>query len=87
VGQRGEVRWASRPGWAERGAGKVLFFSLFFFSNFFLNHISFQIQIKLFQTFSQEFYKLFRNHTSNQNHASQLMMHKHLLSLSLLNYV
>jgi hypothetical protein len=26
----------------------------------------FQIQIKFFQTFSQKFYKLFRNHTSNQ---------------------
>jgi hypothetical protein len=44
----------------------ALFFFLFLFQTSFSNHFSFQIQIKLFQTFSQEFYKLFRNHTSNQ---------------------
>jgi hypothetical protein len=41
-------------------------FFLFPFQTSFSNHFSFQIQIKPFQTFSQEFYKLFRNHTSNQ---------------------
>jgi hypothetical protein len=64
VGQRG--CWPTGR-WAERGAGKVFsFFFLFLFQTSFSNHFSFQIQIKLFQTFSQEFYKLFRNHTSNQ---------------------
>jgi hypothetical protein len=61
VGRRGTVSWAGRPGWAD---GEQVRFSFFSFS--FSNHFSFQIQIKLFQTFSQEFYKLFRNHTSNQ---------------------
>jgi hypothetical protein len=65
VGRRGcwpTGRWAV---WAERGAGDVFFF-FFSFSTSFSNPFSFQIQINLFQTFSQEFYKLLRNHTSNQ---------------------
>jgi hypothetical protein len=42
AGRRGMASWASRPGWAERGAGKVFLFSfLFFFSNFFSNHYFF----------------------------------------------
>jgi hypothetical protein len=64
VGQRGTVSWAGRPSWAEGEQVRFCFF--FSFSNFFSNPFSFQIQIKLFQIFSQEFYKLFRNHTSNQ---------------------
>jgi hypothetical protein len=87
VGRRGTVRWAVRPGWAERGAGKVLFFFLFHFQASFSYHFSFQIQIKLFQTFSQKFINFLETTQATKNHASQLMMHKHLLSLSLLNYV
>jgi hypothetical protein len=52
--------------WAEREQALVFFFFLFLFQTSFSNQNSFQIQIKPFQTFSQEFYKLFRNHTSNQ---------------------
>jgi hypothetical protein len=64
VGRRGEARRAAGPSRLKRGAGVVFFF--FLFQTSFSNHFSSQIQIKLFQTFSQEFYKLFRNHTSNQ---------------------
>jgi hypothetical protein len=87
VGWRGAVRWAGRPGWAERGAGKVLFFFLFHFQTSFSNHFSLQIQIKLFQAFSQKFINFLETTQAIKNHANQLMMHKHLLSLSLLNYV
>jgi hypothetical protein len=58
VGRCGVVWWAGRPGWAKRWGGKFFFF-LFSFSNSFLKQLSFQIQIKFFQTFSQKFYKLF----------------------------
>jgi hypothetical protein len=66
AGRRGEARRAAGPFGLKGEPARFLFFFFSFFSNFFLNHFSFQIQIKLFQTFSQEFYKLFRNHTSNQ---------------------
>jgi hypothetical protein len=65
---------------------RFLFF-LFLFQTSFSNHFSFQIQIKLFQTFSQKFINLLETTQTTKNHASQLMMHKHLLFLSLLNYV
>jgi hypothetical protein len=61
----GKARRAAWAVWAEREAGAVFF--LLLFQTSFSNHFSSQIQFKLFQTFSQEFYKLFRNHTSNQN--------------------
>jgi hypothetical protein len=87
------VRWAA-AGWfggpaglAGPKGGKISFFS-FLSQTPFKTTFLFQIQTKFFQTFSQKIYKLFRSQTSNQkNHASQLMMHKHLLSLYLLNYV
>jgi hypothetical protein len=59
VGRR--AAWAV---WAERGAGDVFFF--FSFSNFIFKPFFFSNSNQTFQTFSQEFYKLFRNHTSNQ---------------------
>jgi hypothetical protein len=62
--------------WAGRGVGlgrlgrkgRVLafVFFLFFFQTPFSNHFSTLNQIKLFLNFSQEFYRLFRDHTSNQ---------------------
>jgi hypothetical protein len=77
-----------RQAWLGRKGSRVWFLFFFSFSNFFfLNHISFQIQIKLFQTFSQKFINFLETTQATKNHASQLMMHKHLLSLSLLNYV
>jgi hypothetical protein len=84
---RGEGWWAAGPPGPKGWPVLALFFSfsfLFFqtsFSNPFFNSNSNQT----FANFSQEFDRRFRNHTSNQNHASQLMMHIHLLSLSLLN--
>jgi hypothetical protein len=63
----GRIRWAGRPFWPKgKEVRFLLLFFLFVFQISFSNHFSFQIQIKLFQSFSQEFYKLFRNHTSNQ---------------------
>jgi hypothetical protein len=46
--------------------GKVFLFFSFHFKLLFKTTFLFQIQIKLFQTFFQEFYKLCRNHISNQ---------------------
>jgi hypothetical protein len=83
----GSAVWAF---WAEREPALVfLFFSFFSFS--FLNSISkpnsFQIQIKPFQTFLKNFIDFLETSQATKNHASQQMMHKHLLSLSLLNYI
>jgi hypothetical protein len=60
----GRIRWAGRP-FGPKGK-EVRFLLLFFsfpFSNFFFKPFFFSNSN---QTFSQEFYKLFRNHTSNQ---------------------
>jgi hypothetical protein len=84
----GEGRWAGRPGWAERGAGYGFFF--FFFKlllSFFKTTFLLKFKSKLFQTFSQKFINFLETTQATKNHASQLMMHNHLLCLSLLNYV
>jgi hypothetical protein len=68
--RRGE-EWAGAGGlmgrlaiWAEREPALVFFFFLFLFQTSFSNiHFKFK---QTFQTFSQKFYKLFRNLTSNQ---------------------
>jgi hypothetical protein len=85
VGRRGTVSWASRPGWAERGAGKVLFF--FFFKLLFETTFLFKFKSNSFKLFLKNFINFLETTQATENHASQLMMHKHLLSLSLLNYV
>jgi hypothetical protein len=84
AGRCGVTSWAGRPGWAERGAGHGF---LFLKKTSFSNHFSFEIQIKTLQTFSQKFINFLETTQATKNHASQLMMHNHLLSLSLLNYV
>jgi hypothetical protein len=83
VGWRGV--WAGPPG--PKGAGLVLFFFLFFFQTSFSNHFSTLIQFKPFQTFLKNFIDFLETTQATKNHASQLMMHTHLLSLSLLNYL
>jgi hypothetical protein len=63
----GEVGWHGRrvgPPGPKREPVRVLFF--FLFQTSFSNHFSSQIQFKPFTSFSQEFYRPFRNHTSNQ---------------------
>jgi hypothetical protein len=67
--------------------GCFLFFSFLFFQTSFSNQISFQIQIKPFKLFPNNFIDFLETSQATKNHASQLMMHKHLLSLSLLNYI
>jgi hypothetical protein len=84
----GEVGWHGRrvgPPGPKREPVRVLFF--FPFSNFISNHFSSQIQFKPFQTFLKNFIDLLETTQATKNHASQLMMHIHLLSLSLLNYL
>jgi hypothetical protein len=72
--------WAAWPkGWP----ALVFFFS----SSSFSNKYSFQIQIKPFKLFLKNFINFLETTQATKNHASQLMMHKHLLSLYLLNYV
>jgi hypothetical protein len=62
-------------------------FFLFFFKLLFKTAFLFKFKSKLFQTFSQKFIHFLETTQATKNHASQLMTHNHLLSLSLLNYV
>jgi hypothetical protein len=86
-----EERWAG-VGVGRRAAGPSglkgeparFFFFFFFFFKLHFQTISFQIEIKLFL---KNFINFLETTQATKNHASQLMMHKHLLSLSLLNYV
>jgi hypothetical protein len=77
-----ENRWAA---WAKKGAGAGFFF--FSFSNSIFKPNSFQIQIKPFKLFPKNFIDFLETSQATKNHASQLMMHIHLLSLSLLNCI
>jgi hypothetical protein len=61
-----EAGWAAWAIWAEREPALVFPFFSFSFSNFIFKPIFNSNSNQTFQTFSQEFYKLFRNHTSNQ---------------------
>jgi hypothetical protein len=83
-GPAGELGWAA---WAERGRVPVLFFFSSLFQTSFSNPISTQIQIKLLQTFLKYFIDFLETKQAMKNHASQMMMHIHLLFLSLLNYL
>jgi hypothetical protein len=66
---------------------RFLFFLFVFKLLFFKTTFLFKFKSKLFQTFSQKFRNFLESTQATKNHASQLMMHNHLLSLSLLNYV
>jgi hypothetical protein len=70
-GKGGPVReagwWAAWAAWAERGrCGFSLPFFSFSFSNFIFKSFFISNSIQTFSNFSQEFYRLFRNHTINQ---------------------
>jgi hypothetical protein len=71
--------WAA---WAERSEG--LFF---FFFKLLSKQLYFSNSNQILSNFSQKFYKLLETTQATKNHARQLMMHNHLLSLCLLNYV
>jgi hypothetical protein len=99
-GARSSAPLGKRKGKEERwaGAGNLMgrlgrkgkptrFLFFFFFQTSFSNHFSFQIQIKLFQTSLKNFIDFLETTQATKNHASQKMMHIHLLSLSLLNYL
>jgi hypothetical protein len=87
--KRGGGRWADAGGrlgrLGRKGAGLILFF--FFFQTSFSNHFSTLIEFKLFQTFLKNFIDFLETTQATKNHASQKMMHIHLLSLSLLIYL
>jgi hypothetical protein len=88
--KRGGGRWAGaggRLGRLGRKGAVAGFVFFFFFQTSFSNHFSSQIQFKLFQTLLKNFIDLLETTQATKNHASQLMMHIHLLSLSLLNYI
>jgi hypothetical protein len=90
--ERENAAGAGRGWWAVGLFGpkgeKVRFsFFLFFFKLLFKTAFLFKFKSKLFQTFSQKFINLLETTRATKNHASQLMMHNHLLSLCLLNYV
>jgi hypothetical protein len=90
--EKGEgKRWAGAGGGMGRlgrkGAGAVFFFFIFFFSNSIFKPNSFQVQIKPFKLFLKNFINFLQTTQATKNHASQLMMHIHLLSLSYLNCI
>jgi hypothetical protein len=88
VGQRRRLDGPLGPSGLERSRCCFFFlFFLFLFQTSFSNHFSFQIQIKLFKLFLKNFINFLETTQATKIHASQLMMHKHLLSLSLLNYI
>jgi hypothetical protein len=82
-GEGGPAREAGWAAWAEKEPVQISFFSLPF-SNFIFkpNFISISIQ-----TFLKNFINFLETTQATKNHASQLMMHIHLLSLSLLIYL
>jgi hypothetical protein len=82
---RGDGRWAAGP-FGPKGK-EVRFCFFFFFKLLFKTTLLFKFKSKPFQTFSQKFINFLETTQATKNHASQLMMHNHLLSLSLLNYV
>jgi hypothetical protein len=84
---RGDGRWAAGPFGLKGEPTRFSFFSFFFFKLHFKITFLLKFKSKLFQTFSQKFINFLETTQATKNHASQLMMHKHLLSLSLLNYV
>jgi hypothetical protein len=86
-GEGGLTREAGWAAWAEKSRGAFCFFSFLFFSNFIFKSFSTLIQFKPFQTFLKNFIDFLETTQETKNHASQLMMHIHLLSLSLLNYL
>jgi hypothetical protein len=65
VGRRGELDGPLGPS-GLKGSRRWFSFFSFSFSNFIFEPIFNSNSNQTFQTFSQEFYKLFRNHTSNQ---------------------
>jgi hypothetical protein len=83
---RGEL--VGRQAWLGRKGSRARFsFFLFFFKLLLKPLFLFKFKSKLFQTFSQKFINFLETTQATKNHASHLMMHNHLLSLSLLNYV
>jgi hypothetical protein len=87
------VRWAA-AGWfggpaglAGPKGGKISFF-LFFFKLLLKQLFVFKFKPNSFKLFLKNFINFLEaTQATKKNHASQLMMHKHLLSLYLLNYV
>jgi hypothetical protein len=81
AGKSGLGRLGRKGGWV------VLFFFLFLFRTSFSNPFLAQIQIKLLQTFLKYFIGFLETTQAIKNHASQMMMHIHLLFLTLLYYL
>jgi hypothetical protein len=71
----------------QKGKGASFLFFSFPFSNLIFKTILNSNPFQTFANFSQIFYRLLRDYSSNQNHASQMMMHIHLLFLSLLYHL
>jgi hypothetical protein len=68
--EKGEKRWAGGESWAgppgPKGSGAGFCFFFFSFSNFIFKSIFNSNSNQTFANFSQIFYRLFRDHTSNQ---------------------
>jgi hypothetical protein len=89
------VRWAA-AGWFGGPAGRAgpkgkkglfSFFSFLLFQTPFETTFLFKFKPNSFKLFLRNFINFLETTQATKNHASQLMMHNHLLSLYLLNYV
>jgi hypothetical protein len=74
-----------RLGW--KGSRRSSFFFFFFFKLHFQTIFHLKFKSNLFKLFLKNFINFLETTQATKNHASQLVMHKHLLSLSLLNYI
>jgi hypothetical protein len=86
VGRHGELDGPLGPP-GLKGSRRWFLFFLFLFQTSFSNQNSIQIQIKPFKLFLKNFINFLETTQATKSHASQLMMHNHLLSLGLLNYI
>jgi hypothetical protein len=67
--------------------GMVFFFFFLFFKLLFKTTFLFKFKSNSFKLFLKNFINFLETTQATKNHANQLMMHNHLLSLYLLNYV
>jgi hypothetical protein len=83
---RGE-RWRAAGLFGPKGEKvRFLFFS-FLFQTPFKTTFLFKFKSNSFKLFLKNFINFLETTKATKNHASQLMMHNHLLSLCLLNFV
>jgi hypothetical protein len=79
--------WRAAGPLGPKGKEGLLFFFSFLFQTLFKTTFLFKFKSNSFKLFLKNFINFLETTQATKNHASQLMMHNHLLSLCLLNYV